>query len=401
MSYRKTVNACYVGNFVQAVILNVTPILFIPLMTQYGLTFEQMGRLVLVNFVTQFTVDISFGRLADRWGIRPFIVGGHICAGLGLLLFAAAPFLFSTQIYLGLMLGTMVFSAGGGLLELLLNPIISSIPGDEKTRALSVMHSFYAWGHVVVVLLTTLLIYIMGNRHWYIIPVLWSVLPLANALNFCRVPLSPVVEEGRRTRLRTLFSRRFFVICVLAMLFNGAIEVTMGQWASSFLEVAAGIPKVIGDLAGVSMFACMMGIGRIIYGKLGARFNIYQAMMAGSVLCGLCYIAAGLSIHPILSVAACALCGLGVSVMWPGCVAIAAETYPLAGATMFAVISGAGDAGSSFGPWAVGALADRTPGGLRTGLLLATIFSIAMLFCVRYLKKHEGSERSKYYMTAK
>lgn len=389
------------GNFVQAVILNVTPILFIPLMTQYGLTFEQMGRLVLLNFITQFTVDISFARPVDHWGIRPFVVGGHICAGIGLLVFASAPFIFSEHIYWGFMLGTLLFSAGGGLLELLLNPIISGIPGDEKTRALSVMHSFYAWGHVVVVLLTTLLIYRMGNAHWYIIPMLWAIFPFINAVNFCRVPLGPVVEKAQRTRLRTLLSRRFFLICIFAMLFNGAIEITMGQWASSFLEVAAGIPKVIGDLAGVSMFACMMGIGRTIYGVLGARLNIYRAIMAGSVLCGLCYLAAGLSIHPILSVAACALCGLGVSVMWPGCVAIAAETYPLAGATMFALISGAGDAGSSLGPWAVGILADRTPGGLRTGLLLAVIFPIGMLLCVRYLQRQEPSEKDEYATTAK
>lgn len=401
VSYRKTVHACHMGNVVMATIINMTPILFVPLMTQYGLTFEQMGRLVLLNFATQVTMDMTCGRLIDHWGIRPFIVGGQVCAGAGFLLFAAAPFLFPTQIYLGLMLGTLVFSAGGGLSELLFNPIMSGIPGDETTRALSLMHSFYAWGHVFVVLLTTLLVYVMGSTHWYVIPVLWAILPFINALNFCRVPLGPVVEKGQRTRLRTLLSRRFFLVCILAMLFNGAMEITMGQWASSFLEVAAGVPKVVGDIAGVSMFACMMGLGRTLYGAVSPRLSIYRAMMAGAILCGLCYIVAGLSIHPILSVAACALCGLGVSVMWPGCVAIAAETYPLAGTTMFALISGAGNAGSSLGPWAVGVLADRTPGGLRTGLLLAAVFSLGMFFCIRYLQRHEPNEVGDYSMAAK
>ncbi|MGE4548677.1 MAG: sugar MFS transporter [Intestinibacillus sp.] len=393
MLYRRTVFACYAGNFVQAVILNVTPILFVPLMTQYGLSFEQMGRLVLINFITQFTVDILCGRPVDRWGIRPFVVGGHICAGVGLVLFASAPFLFADHIYTGLMLGTLFFSAGGGLLELLLNPIISGIPGEQKARMLSVMHSFYAWGHVVVVLLTTLLVFLLGRGRWYFIPAIWSLLPFWNAFNFLRAPLAPRVGEGERTRLRKLLSRRFFVVCMCAMLLNGAIEVTMGQWASSFLETAAGLPKVMGDVAGVSMFACMMGVGRIVYGSLGAKLDLYRAMLVGSALCAACYAAASLCENPVISVLACALCGLGVSVMWPGCVAIAAETYPMAGATMFALISGAGDAGSSLGPWMVGVMADRAAGGLRFGLLLAVLFPAAMYFCVRYLRRHVSAER--------
>ncbi|MCB6365485.1 MFS transporter [Intestinibacillus massiliensis] len=392
MSYRRTILACYTGNFVQAVILNVTPILFVPLMSQYGLTFEQMGRLVLINFITQFTVDMLCGRPVDRWGIRPFIVGGHLCAGFGLLMFAASPFLFGSHVYAGLLLGTVLFSAGGGLLELLLNPVISGIPGEEKARVLSFMHSFYAWGHIVVVLVTTLLVFLLGAKLWFVIPVVWSIFPILNAVNFSRVPLAPAVEEHRRTRLKTLLSRRFFLVCMAAMLLNGAIEVTMGQWASSFLETAAGLPKVVGDVAGVCMFACMMGVGRAIYGKLGAKFNLYRAMLAGSVLCAACYAAAALSGNPVVSVLACALCGLGVSVMWPGCVTIAAETYPLAGATMFALVSGAGDAGSSIGPWMVGFVADRASNGLRLGLLIAVLFPLGMFFCVRYLKRHAGVE---------
>ena len=219
-------------------------------------------------------------------------------------------------------------------------------------------------------------------------------MPFVNAINFVRVPLGPSIEEHRRTRLKDLLTRRFFVVCLLAMVLNGGIEVTMGQWASSFLETAVGIPKVAGDVAGVCMFALMMGIGRTIYGRMGKNMNLYRAMLAGSVLCAGCYIAAGLSSNAIVSVLACALCGLGVSIMWPGCIAIAAETYPLAGATMFALISGAGDAGSSIGPWMVGAIADRVPGGLQFGLLVAALFPIGMLLCVCYLKKHEEREQS-------
>lgn len=393
MSYRRTILACYTGNFVQAVILNVTPILFVPLMLQYGLSFEQMGRLVLVNFITQFTVDMLCGRPVDRWGIRPFVVGGHICAAAGLLLFAGAPFLFGEYVYVGLLAGTMLFSAGGGLLELLLNPIISGIPGEEKARVLSFMHSFYAWGHIVVVLVTTLLVFLLGRERWFIVPVVWSVLPLLNAINFARVPLAPVIEAHSRTPLRTLLTRRFFLICMGAMLLNGAIEVTMGQWASSFLETAAGLPKVVGDVAGVCMFACMMGVGRAIYGKMGAKFNIYRAMLAGSVLCALCYASAAFSGNAVVNVLACALCGLGVSVMWPGCVTVAAETYPRAGATMFALVSGAGDAGSALGPWMVGFAADHADWGLRLGLLLSVLFPVGMFLCVRYLKRHHTLEK--------
>lgn len=392
-NYRGTILACYTGNFVQAVILNVTPILFLPLMALYGLHFEQMGRLVLVNFITQLAVDLACGRPVDRFGMRPFIVGGHLCAAAGLLVFAAAPLLFGENIYLGLVIGTMLFSGGGGLLELLLNPIVSALPGDENSSTLSFMHSFFSWGHMVVVVVTTLLVLVLGQERWYVAPLVWSIFPIINAVNFSRVPLVPAVHEEKRTRLNKLLSRRFFIVCMAAMLLSGAIEVTMSQWASSFLESAIGIPKVVGDVAGVCMFACMMGVGRAIYGKYGARFNLYAAMLGGATLCTVSYLAAGLSGNPVVCVLACALCGLGVSVMWPGCVALAAGTYPLAGATMFALISGAGDGGSSFGPWMVGMVADRASGGLQLGLLLASVFPALMLLCVRYLKRHDELEK--------
>ena len=207
--YQKTVRACYLGTITQSVVLNVTPILFLPLAACYGLSFEQLGRLVLVNFVCQFVSDLAFARPVERWGIRPFVVGGHACTALGLILFSATPLLFPNHIYFGLLLATALFSSGGGLLELLLNPIMSALPGDDTARRLSLMHSCYGWGHIAVALISTLLIFALGRERWFVVPLLWSLLPLVNCLNFARAPLVQMIEEQQRTRLGTLLCRPF------------------------------------------------------------------------------------------------------------------------------------------------------------------------------------------------
>ncbi|MBS6546486.1 MAG: MFS transporter [Butyricicoccus pullicaecorum] len=391
--YQKTVRACYLGTITQSVVLNVTPILFLPLAACYGLSFEQLGRLVLVNFVCQFVSDLAFARPVERWGIRPFVVGGHACTALGLILFSAAPLLFPNHIYFGLLLATALFSSGGGLLELLLNPIMSALPGDDTARRLSLMHSCYGWGHIAVALISTLLIFALGRERWFVVPLLWSLLPLVNCLNFARAPLVQMIEEQQRTRLGTLLRRPFFVLCLGAMFFNGAIEVTMSQWASSFLEQSIGLPKVMGDTLGVCMYAAMMAVGRLLYAKFGQQVDVFRLMLWGAVLCGGCYLVAGLSGLPVFCLLACAACGFGVSIMWPACVAIAADTYPLAGASMFALVSGFGDAGSAIGPWGVGMIADTASNGLQTGLAAASVFAIGMWICTYYLRAHYRAER--------
>jgi fucose permease len=402
ISYKSTIYACYLGHFVQAAVINATPILFLTLMGKYALSFEQMGRLVLINFVTQVAVDLIFSRFADKYGLRRFIVSAQVLAFTGLMLFAFAPRLFANT-YTGFTVATIVFSCGGGLLELLLSPIVNAIPTDEKARAMSMLHAFYAWGQLTVVLITSLMLAVLGVDRWHLIMMFWSLLPLINTFVFLKVPLAPTVAEEHRTKTRVIFKSKYFIICLGAIMVGGAAEISMAQWASSFLEAAMGIPKIVGDYAGVGMFALALGLGRTYYGKMGGKMDIYKAMTRGAAICLACFLTVVFSPFPILSLAACALSGFGVSLLWPGSLVIATNKFPLAGTSMFAVLAAAGDIGASLGPWLVGLTADKTPAllqytpmaaqaqsfGLRAGFLLAVLFPAAMLFFMRYLTKRK------------
>jgi MFS family permease len=402
ISYKSTIYACYLGHFVQAAVINATPILFLTLMNRYSLTFEQMGRLVLVNFVTQVAVDLFASRYADRYGLRMFAVAAQVFAFAGLILFGLSPFLFANA-YGGFIAATVVFSCGGGLLELLLSPIVNAIPTDEKAGAMSMLHAFYAWGQLTVVLVTSLLLRILGADRWHLIMIFWSLLPLVNTFVFLKVPLAPMVAEEHRIKTSVIFKSKYFIICLAAIMAGGAAEISMAQWASSLLEAAMGIPKIIGDYAGVGMFALALGIGRTWYGKMGVRIDIYKAITRGAALCMACFLTVVFSPSPALSLAACALSGLGVSLLWPGTIVIATNKFPLAGTSMFAFLASAGDIGASLGPWLVGLTADKTPAllkaaqlpvsgnpGLRAGFLLAVLFPAAILFFSRYLTKNKS-----------
>ena len=396
-SYKRTILACYVGNFVQASLINITPVLFVTLMTRYGLGFEKLGRLVLINFATQVLVDLVFSGIVDRRGIRPFIVASQALAVLGLGLFALAPRIFRDP-YLGFVVATIVFSGSGGLLELLLSPIVNAIPTEGKAGAMSLLHSFYSWGQLTVIVVTTAFLLVAGGGAWPLIVLFWAIPPAANMLLFARAPLAPQVPEERRTRLGTLFRERGFLLCLAGIIAGGATEVTMAQWAPAFAEKALGIPKIVGDTAGLSLFAIAMGIGRATYGKLARRIDLGVVLPLGAAFALLCYLVAALSPWPILSLAACAACGIGVSLLWPGSIVVAAGRYPLAGASMFAIMAAGGDIGASLGPWLVGLLADLIPAalrapaglapaefGLRAGLLAAAAFPIAALAATRSL----------------
>ena len=401
ISYKPTVYACYLGHFVLAAVVNATPILFLTLMGKYNLSFEQMGRLVLVNFTTQVAIDLIFSRFADRYGVRIFVVAAQVLAFSGLMLFGLSPLLFANA-YTGFTVATILFSCGGGLMELLLSPIVNAIPTDEKAKAMSLLHAFYAWGQLTVVLVSSLLLAVLGADRWYYIMMFWSLLPLVNSVIFLKVPLAPMVAEEHRTKTRVIFKTKYFIVCLAVIMAGGAAEISMAQWASSLLEAAMGIPKIIGDYAGVGMFALAIGIGRTWYGKKGDKVDIYKAMTTGAALCLGCFLTVVFSPFPVLSLAACALSGLGVSLLWPGSLVIATRKFPLAGTSMFAILSAAGDIGASLGPWLVGLTADKTPAllkavqipvagnpGLRVGFLVAVIFPAAILVFMKYLEKNK------------
>ena len=391
MSYKPTVRACYLGTICQAIIINLTAILFTALGEQFNLSYTQLGALVMVNFVAQVSVAIIFGSIVDRLGFRTFIVGGHIAAVVGLGWFAATPWLPFPP-YAMLMIGTLTFAIAGGFLELLLSPILNSIPTDEKSSAMSIMHAFFCFGHVGVALGTTLFLFFFGREAWPFVTLLWIIIPLGNAIFFATCPLAPTIPVSRQSSAKDVFRKPLFIVLVLTIVFAGASELTFSQWTSTFMEEAMGLPKMLGDIAGVGVFAAMMGLGRIGYGILkqrGVRWLPSQSrlMLMGSALAAISYVIVATTHNPILGLLACALCGLGVSLLWPGTLSLSVEAFPKAGTWMFAVMAAAGGIGASAGPSVFGVIADF--GGLRMGFMLTAIIplvSVVLLTTYHKLK---------------
>ena len=412
ISYKSTVTACYIGNIVQASVVNLTPVLFIPLREAYGFSYEQLGLLILINFITQVLVDIGFSRAVDKYGFRPFVVTAQLLTVVGFVLFALAPSIFDRP-YVGFIIATIIFSGAGGLLELLLSPIVNAIPTDEKATTMSVLHSFYAWGQVTVVLLTTLFLFAFGRGSWPIIMVLWTIPAIFNFFLFLKVPLAPTVAEEHRQGMRALILKPFFIVAFFSILFGGASEISMSQWSSAFMEKALQLPKVVGDVAGMCMFGVMLGVGRAWYGARGAKMHVNRVMLIGAAIAIGCYLVVSLSPSNVLGLIACGVCGFGVSLLWPGTLVLAAERFPLAGSWLFAILAAGGDIGASVGPWVVSLVTDNAPTmavfqnlsiaaglnaeqlGLRLGMLSGVIFPLGALACVWWM----FHDNKKYRLT--
>ena len=401
---RFTVRCCYGGMVVLALVINLAPPLFIPLREQLGLTYEQLGRLILINFATQVAFDLLCGPLVDRWGAKRFALGANLFVVAGLTLFAAAPMLFGDA-YTGLILGTIIFSMGGGVLELTLSPIVNSVPSERKAADMSLLHSFYAIGQVIVVLLTATALLVLGTHRWQWIVLAWTVLPALTAVGFSRTCIPIFVEEHRRQRLRDLLRKRAFVLAVLAISLAGATEIVISQWVSAYADRGLRLPKIVGDLGGMCLFAVALGSGRLWFGLYGDKVSLWRVMMGGCWFAIGVYLVASLAPWPWVSLGACVLGGLAAFSLWPGMLSVAAERFPRAGASMFAMLSAAGDLGCAVIPWLVGVAADRVEAaslhaggiygsmsseeiGLRAGLLIGILCPIGMLTILYWLRKH-------------
>lgn len=380
MTFDHTRRACYAGYVTQAIVNNLAPLLFIVFQTRYRVPYEMLGRLVLLNFATQLVTDAVALRVVDRLGYRGPLVLAHALCVAGLLLLAALPSLLPSP-YVGLCLAIIVYAVGGGLLEVLVSPLVEALPGPQagKAAAMSLLHSFYCWGQVAVVLGTTLLLARIGQAAWQILPLVWAAVPLANLFFLLRVPLPPTVPDAHRTALGKLFTTPAFALALALMLCAGAAELTMSQWSSLFAEQGLGLPKVGGDLAGPCLFAALMGAGRFAYGLWGEKIALVPALIGCGALATVCYLLAALSREPTLGLVGCALCGLAVCLLWPGTFSLAAARFPRGGAAMFGVLALFGDAGAALGPWLAGAVADASGAGLRAGLLAGTIFPLGVV----------------------
>ncbi|MEA4824354.1 MAG: MFS transporter [Clostridiaceae bacterium] len=398
INYRPTVRACWFGATIMAITVNFTPMLFMPLRDTYGLSYAELGGLTFVNFVTQVTTDLVFSKAADRHGFRRFVVLGQYLCALGFLLFASVPWSFRGAEYAGFLLATVVFSVGAGLQELLLSPIIDATPSDNPERAMSLMHSFYAIGQVVTVVVTTVLMAIFGTRYWPLILCGWALLPIACGTIFLRVPLRQKVSEAEATPIRTLLGSKIFLLSFVSILFAGATELAMSQWTSAFLDRGMNLPKMWGDILGMAGFAVMMGLGRMLHGVCGGKWPLRAVLIAGFAGAAGCYIAAAMTNIPVIAVLACCVTGLCVSLAWPGALSLAAKALPMAGASMFALMAAGGDIGCALGPWLSGLLSDAVvrstaaaadQAGLRAGLLLGAVFPLGGLMAQLALLKSD------------
>lgn len=376
--FRHTVRACYAGYITQAAVNNFAPLLFLTFQREYGIPLTQIGVLITVNFFTQLMTDLLSAKFADRIGYRKCAVGAHIFAAVGLLGLGIFPEIFPTP-FMGLIAAVILYAVGGGLIEVLVSPIVEACPGDAKSGAMSLLHSFYCWGQVLTVLVSTLFFRIFGidNRIW--LALIWAVIPALNAVYFCFVPINPITEEGAGLSARQLFRDRRFLLLMLLMVCAGASELAVSQWASAFAESALHVSKTVGDIAGPCAFAVLMGTARAIYGKNSEKIPLRHMMAGSAALCIVTYLMISLSPSPVISLAGCALCGMSVGILWPGTFSLASKTIPEGGTAMFAYLALAGDLGCLAGPEAVSLLSEN---GLKTGILAAVIFPVIMLIGV-------------------
>lgn len=385
-NYRKTLIACYLGFVTQAISANFTPLLFLTFRDTYGITLEKIAMIPMVFYFTQLIVDLAATRFADQIGYRACVAASQVLSAAGIACMAVLPELLPVP-FAGILISVMLYAVGSGLIEVLVSPIVEACPFENKDGVMSLLHSFYCWGAMAVVLGSTLFFSVFGVEKWKILTFLWALVPLYNTVNFISCPIERLVEDGEGMGTSKLLKTPVFWLMILLMVCSGASEVTMAQWASAFTESALGVSKTVGDLAGPCLFALLMGISRMLYGKFSEKLDLTRVMLACGILCVGCYLLASLSALPILGLMGCALCGLSVGIMWPGSISISSRSCPKGGTAMFAFLALAGDFGATVGPAMVGSLSESAGGDLKRGLLTAVVFPIILVVGLLALKK--------------
>ena len=376
--YKKTLIACYIGYVTQAIAANFAPLLFLTFQSSYGIGLDKIALIPLAFYLTQFLIDLAATKFVDKIGYRFCVISSQVLSAAGLVLLTVLPELIPAP-FLGILIAVVLYAMGSGLIEVLISPIVEACPFKNKEGMMSLLHSFYCWGAVGVVLGSTFFFAVFGVENWKILTLIWAAVPLYNAFNFINCPIERLTEEGESMRPGQLFKLPLFWLLILLMACSGASEASMAQWASAFTESAMGVSKTVGDLAGPCLFAAFMGISRSLYGKMSGKLNLTKTMLACGALCAICYLTASLSALPIIGLSGCALCGFSVGIMWPGTISISSRKCPKGGTAMFAFLALAGDLGSTVGPAMVGGISDMAGGNLQIGLLTATIFPIILV----------------------
>ena len=385
-NYKKTLVACYLGFITQAISANFTPLLFLTFKGTYGITLEKIAMIPMVFYLAQLLIDLAASKFADTIGYRTCVVVSQVLSSAGLVSMTFLPELLPLP-FVGILIAVVLYAIGSGLIEVLVSPIVEACPFDNKDGMMSLLHSFYCWGALGVVLGSTLFFAVFGIEHWKILTIIWALVPLYNTWNFVNCPIERLVEAGKSMSVRQLLRLPLFWLIIILMICSGASEATMAQWASAFTESALGVSKTVGDLAGPGLFAMFMGISRMLYGKFSEKLDLTRVMLICGAMCAGCYLLASISALPILGLAGCALCGLAVGIMWPGSISISSQKCQRGGTAMFAFLALAGDLGATVSPAMVGSLAELAGGNLKTGLLSATVFPLVLVFGLLILNR--------------
>lgn len=393
-NYRKTLTACYLGFITQAIAANFAPLLFLKFHHDYNIPLGKIALISTVFFLTQLIVDVLCSYFADRIGYRKCVVASELCSAAGLIGLAFLPELLPNPLA-GIIASVVIYAVGSGLIEVLGSPIVEACPFEHKEAAMSLLHSFYCWGSVGVILLSTVFFTAFGIDSWQWLACAWALVPLYNVYNFATCPIEPLAEDGKGMKVRSLLQVPVFWIAILLMVCAGASELSMAQWASAYAESALGLSKAMGDLAGPCTFAVTMGISRVIFGKYGDRLDLMKFMMGSGCLCLLCYVSASLSGNAVLGLVGCITCGFSVGIMWPGTISICSGRLPAGGTAMFALLAMAGDLGGAFGPGLVGAVTQRAGNDLRRGMLVGCLFPLVLVLCLFLLKGVGGKKKTQ------
>ncbi|MCD7889613.1 MAG: MFS transporter [Oscillospiraceae bacterium] len=386
LSYKSTIRCSYVGYITQAVVNLFAPLLFVTFSSEFGISVSQITLITTLNFLTQLIVDLLSTKIIDKLGYRTCIVAAHVFSAVGILMLAFLPTVLPNA-YIGLLISVIIYAVGGGLIEVLISPIVEACPTDDKASAMSLLHSFYCWGAVLVILVSTIFFSVFGIENWRIMCCIWAVLPTVNAFLFTQVPIETLTEDGSSMKIRDLFSSKIFILFIVMILCAGASELAMSQWSSAFAESGLGVSKAVGDLTGPCLFAVLMGIARVANSKISHKVDILPVMIGSATLCVISYLLTVLSPLPLLSLLGCALCGLSVGVMWPGVYSLASAEFPKGGTALFALLAFAGDVGCTSGPTLVGFVSGLNGDSLKTGLSAAMVFPIVLIVCCLALMK--------------
>ena len=390
-NYKKTLIACHLGFITQAIAANFAPLLFLTFHKSFQIPLGKIALISTTFFFTQLVIDILCAKTVDRIGYRKCIVASEVFSALGLICLAFLPDVFPDP-FVGIIISVIIYAMGSGLIEVLCSPIVEACPFDHKEAVMSLLHSFYCWGSVGVILLSTLFFTLFGIENWRLLACIWALVPLYNIYNFVTCPIEHLVEDGEDLGIKNLLKLPMFWISIILMICAGASELSMAQWASAYAESALGLSKTLGDLIGPCLFAIMMGISRTIFGKFGEKLDLMKYMMFCGGLCLICYIAASTSQSPMIGLLGCVICGFSVGIMWPGTISISSQKIPAGGTAMFALLAMAGDIGGAAGPGIVGAITQHAGDDLHKGLLAGCVFPAILILSIIVLKLMRGQK---------